>query len=447
MVRRDRNLQKRVRLLRQGKRGDGPIIYWLNRNFRIRDNWALLYAIQEAQIRNTTVLIVTLQLPRPVTNNRQDTFIQRGLTELEHDARALGLRLCQLQGGGEVLAEVIRVTGAGQVVCDFNPLKEYQAELQTLLQLSELPVAECDSRNIVPAWVASTKKEYGAYTLRPKINRLLNEYLCPIPAPQKIDFQDKIELPDGLAVTPQPPGAAIITPGEKGGWQAMAEAIDHRLPGYADNRNDPLAENQSGLSAYLAGGILSSQRLALQVAASDLSEADQADFLEELIVRRELADNFCTYETHYDALQGFPEWARITLETHQHDQRQYLYHQTAFEQAQTHDQLWNACQVDLCTSGSIPGYLRMYWAKKILEWSAEPEQALQIALYLNDTYSIDGRDPNGYAGVAWAIGGVHDRAWQERPVLGKIRYMNERGCRRKFAVDRYIEKVQTTSIG
>jgi deoxyribodipyrimidine photo-lyase len=173
----------------------------------------------------------------------------------------------------------------------------------------------------------------------------------------------------------------------------------------------------------------------------DLALESKEAFLEELIIRRELSDNFCLYEPDYDSFDGFHPWARKSLNAHRGDKREYIYSLTEFEQAETHDPLWNSCQLDLAASGKLHGYLRMYWAKKILEWSSTPEEALASAIALNDRYSLDGRDPNGYAGIAWSIGGIHDRAWAERPVYGKVRYMNAAGCRRKFDVDGYIRTV------
>lgn len=160
--------------------------------------------------------------------------------------------------------------------------------------------------------------------------------------------------------------------------------------------------------------------------------------MEELIVRRELADNFCLYNLKYDLYDGFPNWAKETLAAHAKDKREYVYTVRQFERTQTHDDLWNAAQLEMVQTGKMHGYMRMYWAKKILEWSASPRVAIKTALYLNDKYELDGRDPNGYAGVAWSIGGVHDRAWFERPVFGKIRYMNYNGCKSKFDVKKYI---------
>ena len=184
------------------------------------------------------------------------------------------------------------------------------------------------------------------------------------------------------------------------------------------------------------------QRVAWMAAHSKLSAETKENFLEELVVRRELADNFCLYEPAYDHFDGFPDWARQTLNRHRSDKREYLYTLNELERGKTHERLWNACQHDLIRSGKLHGYLRMYWAKKILEWTPDPETALEYAIILNDRYYLDGRDPNGYTGIAWSIGGVHDRAWRERPVFGKIRYMNEAGCRRKFDVDSYILSVK-----
>jgi deoxyribodipyrimidine photo-lyase len=203
----------------------------------------------------------------------------------------------------------------------------------------------------------------------------------------------------------------------------------------------------SDLSPYLHFGQIASQRVAWEVRRAEApAEAKQA-FLEELIVRRELADNFCYYNPAYDQVAGFPAWAQQTLDQHRRDPRDYLYELPDWEAGRTHDDLWNAAQLEMVRRGKMHGYLRMYWAKKILEWSATPEEALATAIYLNDRYELDGRDPNGYTGVAWSIGGVHDRPWGERPVFGKIRYMSRAGCQRKFNVEQYIAWVRELPEG
>jgi deoxyribodipyrimidine photo-lyase len=213
------------------------------------------------------------------------------------------------------------------------------------------------------------------------------------------------------------------------------------LSRYGAQRNDPTLDAQSHLSPYIHFGQLSAQRIALEVFKADAGEEVKDTFLEELIVRRELSDNFCYYNLDYDNTNGFPAWARKTLDEHRKDPRDYLYSRDQFEQAETHDDLWNAAQREMAKRGKMHGYMRMYWAKKILEWTPSPEIALETAIYLNDRYAIDGRDPNGYAGIAWSIGGVHDRAWNERMVFGKVRYMSYNGCKSKFNIKRYIERI------
>jgi deoxyribodipyrimidine photo-lyase len=181
----------------------------------------------------------------------------------------------------------------------------------------------------------------------------------------------------------------------------------------------------------------------MEIMKSDIADHIRSTFLEELIIRRELSDNFCFYNPHYDSFEGFPDWAKRTLNEHRKDRRPYLYSLEQFETAQTHDDLWNAAQMEMVKKGKMHGYMRMYWAKKILEWTPSPETAMEYAVYLNDRYELDGRDPNGYAGVAWSIGGVHDRAWSQRNVFGKIRYMSYNGCKSKFNINAYVEKVKS----
>jgi deoxyribodipyrimidine photo-lyase len=222
--------------------------------------------------------------------------------------------------------------------------------------------------------------------------------------------------------------------------------LDHKLGGYPDASRNPAIDGLSNLSPYIHFGQISAQRVALEANAAGADPAARDAFLEELIVRRELADNFCLYNPHYDTPQGFPAWARQTLSDHARDARPYTYSRDRLEAGETHDDLWNAAQQEMVQSGKIHSYLRMYWAKKILEWTVSPDEALQTVIDLNDRYEIDGRDPNGYAGAAWCIGGVHDRAWGERPIFGKIRYMSYNGCKSKFDVSAYIRRVRESQI-
>jgi deoxyribodipyrimidine photo-lyase len=229
-----------------------------------------------------------------------------------------------------------------------------------------------------------------------------------------------------------------IRAGEGAARRALSAFVKRKLPLYDEMRNDPSKDGQSHLSPYVHFGQLAAQRIALEVRKAAAPSSSKDSFLEELVVRRELSDNFCYYNPHYDTFQGFPDWAKTTLDLHRKDRREYLYSLEEFEHAKTHDDAWNAAQKEMVLRGKMHGYMRMYWGKKILEWTESPEDALKIAIYLNDTYELDGRDPNGYVGIAWSIGGVHDRAWKERAVFGKIRYMNYKGLKSKFDIGKYI---------
>jgi deoxyribodipyrimidine photo-lyase len=243
------------------------------------------------------------------------------------------------------------------------------------------------------------------------------------------------------------PEVTWIAPGEREGQKALKNFVRRSLSLYGEKRNDPGQQGQSHLSPYLHFGQVSAQRVALEVLKSDAGREAKESFLEELIVRRELADNFCFYNPLYDRFEGFPQWAKKTLNEHRNDSRRYLYSSKVFEQGGTHDDLWNAAQREMVKRGKMHGYMRMYWAKKILEWTESPEKALAIAIYLNDRYELDGRDPNGYAGISWSIGGVHDRAWTEREIFGKVRFMSYNGCRSKFDIKAYIEYADPLSHG
>jgi deoxyribodipyrimidine photo-lyase len=237
-----------------------------------------------------------------------------------------------------------------------------------------------------------------------------------------------------------------ITPGEA----AARAAVDgpegflsaKRLATYAAKRNDPAVAALSNLSPYLHYGHVAPQRVALEAAKHRAKHKDSVEgFLEELVVRRELADNFCEYAPNYDRLECAAQWAQDTLNVHRGDKRDPLYSREVLEAGRTADELWNACQLEMVHLGKMHGFMRMYWAKKILEWTESPEQAIDIAIYLNDKYELDGRDPNGYTGVMWSMVGVHDQGWGERAIFGKIRYMNYAGCKRKFDIAAYCAYV------
>ncbi|TKB07270.1 deoxyribodipyrimidine photo-lyase [Desulforhopalus sp. IMCC35007] len=450
MERHNTNISRRSRRLRQGHRGSGPVVYWMSRDQRIDDNWALLWAQQEAITRQKSLLIVfCLVTDYPGATPAHFQFMLTGINDLPKRLAPLNIGWTMLQGPPEKsLPAFLHQIDAHAFVCDFDPLRIKQQWKQKLISNLNLPFYEVDAHNIIPAWTISEKKEYAAYTIRPKIKRLLADFLTDFPPLVRHPINLTTTLAEITAqdlATPaklQASQKMIMEPGEREATRAAKQFIDQRLVHYGEYSNNPCRQGQSGLSPYLHFGQLSAQRLAIMVSQAPLGSEEKEHFLEELIVRRELSDNFCLYEPAYDSVEGFPQWAQKTLDEHRGDTREYLYTLSDFEAGNTHEALWNACQLDLVQNGKLHGFLRMYWSKKILEWTPDPETALAFAITLNDRYSLDGRDPNGYTGIAWSIGGVHDRAWKERPVFGKIRYMNQAGCRRKFDVEAYITSVK-----
>jgi len=441
----------RVFLLKKGREKKGPVVYWMSRDQRLMDNWALLFAIEQANELNVPChIIFTLSSSFLGAGLRQFDFMLTGLKELEVQSENLGLAFHVLMGKPEnTLPNLLNDINASSLVSDFDPLAIKRRWKKEVTEKIEIPHFEIDTHNIVPCRVASGKQEFGAYTIRPKIKRLLTEYLTEIPSIPEVKVKTRFVPIDWERVMEWlNPDISVnvvswLKPGYKAGNDILQNFLGVGINGYLLNRNNPLLNGQSNLSPYLHFGQISAQRVAIEVSKVNAPEEDKSAFLEELIVRRELSDNFCFYNNDYDNTKGFHSWAKETHNQHRNDERDNIYSLREFESGQTHDPLWNAAQMEMVKTGKMHGYMRMYWAKKILEWTNSPEEAMKIAIYLNDKYSLDGRDPNGYAGIAWSIGGVHDRAWNERPIFGKIRYMNYNGCRRKFNVDAYIENVQS----
>ncbi len=420
----------------------------MSRDQRVRDNWALLAAQEDAAWRDCGLEVVFCLAPAFLgATRRAYDFLLRGLREAEQDLRRSRIPFHLLEGDpAETLPSFLRDIDAAELVTDFDPLRPKREWRNRISETISIPFVEVDAHNIVPCRQVSDKREWAAATLRPKIMRLLPAFLtefppleappgnAPLPAP--VDWESvsaRLPCDESVGMVPG------LVPGACGAEAALDVFLARRLRGYAVARNDPNLDGQSRLSPWLHFGHLAPQRAALAVSrATGIPEEDRAAFLEQIVVRRELADNFCLYEPNYDSFAATPAWAVRTLDEHRDDARDHLYAYETFDGADTHDPLWNAAQTEMRVSGSMHNYLRMYWCKKILEWSATPEEAWKTAIRLNDRYELDGRDPNGYTGVAWSIGGVHDRPWKSRPVFGSIRFMNERGCRGKFDVDRYI---------
>jgi deoxyribodipyrimidine photo-lyase len=444
---------RRVHKLRDGQERSGPVVYWMSRDQRVDDNWALLYSQLQAHKRQQPMAVVFCLCKEFLGATwRQYSFMLHGLREIDQRLSSLGIPLFVLIGDPPVvLSRFVRQNNISLVVTDFSPLRIIRRWKKSFIDATDISIIEVDAHNIVPCRVASQKREYAARTFRPKVSRCLDEFLTDYPELEHQTVAWTGDVPeidwsrcwDSLTVDKSVGDIYWLKPGEEAAMNQLDSFIRNSLEDYTRHRNDPARIGQSDLSPYLHFGQISAQKVALEVQSHcDNSESRDA-FLEELIVRRELSDNFCFYEHDYDKFEAFPDWARSTLEGHRNDPRNYIYSDDELENSETHDELWNAAQREMVVRGKMHGYMRMYWAKKILEWTVSPEEAFRIAIYSNDKYELDGRDPNGYAGIAWSIGGVHDRAWSERAIFGKIRYMSYDGCRRKFDIRRYIERVNS----
>ncbi len=429
------------------------VLYVMSRDQRVADNHALL-AAQKTALALKQPLAVVFCLYSKSGNRSREHFLWmlEGLHEVEAQLSALSIPFMMLIGDAKTtLAGMIHHTKPSAIYFDMNPLRGPKAFQQVIAGSAPCPVYVIDTHNIVPVWTVSQKQEYAARTIRSKLGKLLPNYLIE---PSKLEVHPycwpgtiksiktlQTMIDEVVLAIPSNGQSLNYISGESEAHKALGEFMSKRLRAYATARNDPSDVGQSELSPYLHFGQISRLRITLEVeyaVLDDLSLREDADaFLEELNVRSSLSDNYCYYNSTYDSLQGAPEWAQKTLANHASDIREFIYSLEQFELSSTHDPAWNAAQTQLRTTGKMHGYMRMYWAKKVLEWTKSPEEALTILIRLNDFYSLDGGDPNGYVGILWSIAGLHDRPWFERPVYGTIRYMNYNGLKRKFKIEQY----------
>ena len=442
--------EKRIRVIKKSPEKAGAIIYWMSRDQRVHDNWALIFA-QNLALEKQSPLIVVFCLNSNFlgATERQFGFMLNGLRQTEIELHNYNIGFNILIGApNKTLPKYLSQIHSGVLVTDFDPLKIKMSWKDEIAKRIDIPFYEVDAHNIVPCFYVSKKEEFAAYTLRPKIEKALPEFLEEYTKIEIMKSNSVLgyqvnweEVKGSLKIDRTIKEVDWLKPGETSALKIMDDFINNKLESYSEFRNDPTKDAQSNLSPYLHFGQISAQRIVLNIEKLQARNESINSFLDELIIRKELSDNYCFYNSNYDNYNGFRDWAKKTLEEHRKDEREFVYTSEQFEKAQTHDQLWNTAQNQLLTLGKMHGFMRMYWAKKILEWTSSPEEALSISIYLNDKYELDGRDPNGYAGCAWSIGGVHDRAWFDRAVFGKIRYMNYNGCKRKFDVEGYCRDI------
>jgi deoxyribodipyrimidine photo-lyase len=445
-------LDERVRALNDQpvRRGGGYILYWCRWNRRVESNHALLYAAQMANRMNLPlVCFERLSCAYPTASDRFHTFVLEGVPQMQAAVHKLGagyiFQLPRRKTRSDARLRAV-IQGAAAVVTDdcLRSTPTLDVQLQAV-----------DSSCIVPMR-RIPERSYAAYSIRPKIHRMLPEFLRPVPTvalrqPCRETFGDLhtevtagniADLVTSCEIDHSIRPSAAFHGGRRAAKKTLQRFLDDRLHRYARDKNEPSAHATSDLSPYLHYGHISSLEVALAVKEhAGRNKLIAEEFLEELIVRRELAFNFRRYADHHDTLEALPDWARKTIADHRKDQRDPAYTRDQFEAAATHDDLWNATQKELRLRGKIHGYYRMFWGKKILEWSATASEALATMLYLHDRYALDGDDPNTYANILWCFG-LHDRPWPERPIYGTIRSMVRSGMERKTNVNAYIREIE-----
>lgn len=381
----------------------GHILYLCEREIRAKDNFALQFAIQKSREHNLPLKIIHPKINYDYKPKQE--FIDRQIAQATRQFKNIVLDIEVIEKSP---AEIIKNLNPALIIFDFNPILK-----RDYLKNADFKIYEIDGHNLIPARYVSDKQEYSAATLRRKIYYNIYPFLT--------EFDN-------------------LTTEKNEADYVLDDFINNKLQYYAEYKNDMSKNVLSGLSKHLNLGFISSQRVALEVIKSGVNDINKEIFLEELIVRKELADNFCLHANSFKDFSSIPTWARLSLENHNYDIRPYIYSLKELENAKTHDKLWNATQFQLIKEGTIHGYLRMYWAKKITEWTSSSDVALKTAIYLNDKYAYDSPSANGYVGILWAIAGLHDRAFIDYPITGKIRRMTYDSLKRKYNLGNYLKK-------
>jgi deoxyribodipyrimidine photo-lyase len=443
----------RVSIRRAGEPDPGGrcIVYWMQRSQRAHDNPALNVAVDLGNELGKPVVVFFAPVPfYPHANLRHYHFLAEGVDDIADGLARRNVGFVFRAYPDHSLLKFCDEVHAAIVIGDENPMREPESWRVGAKKKLRVPLWTVDSDVIVPTKLLG-REHFAARTIRPRINELLPQFLLP---PGNPKARSKWTRPKNLhalsadhdflrgwkldrSVEP----VSAWRGGSKAAGKALRAFVRGKLRGYPEDRNHPEVDGTSRLSPYLHFGHIGPHTVAHAVETCDAPAAAKKAFLEQLIIRRELAVNFVRFNPNYDSMEAREPWADRSLAEHARDRRPILYSEKQLENAETHDPLWNAAQKQMALSGWMHNYLRMYWAKKILEWSPSIASAVQRAVWLNDRYELDGRDPNGYAGIAWAIVGKHDRAWSDRPIFGKIRYMSYDSTSKKFDSKRYIAQI------
>jgi deoxyribodipyrimidine photo-lyase len=434
---------------RREPRLDGhAVVYAMKRAQRASDNPALQAAVRAANALGKPLIVFFALVPVPGANLRHYQFMLEGLPELAAELQARGIGFVMRAHPQHELAAFANEVRASLVISDEDPRRGPEQHRRRLAETLEVPFATVDADVVVPRRLIG-REHWAARTIRPRIHEQLERFLVRTAEPavrvryhpgrRRLGLDPEAGLPSGFPIDRSISPSNVFRGGNAAARARLRSFVRQRLDGYAERRNHPELDATSRLSPYLHFGHIGPGAVALAVQNADAPEHDKHAFLEELIVRRELAVNYVAYNPAYDRLAGCERWARHSLAEHAHDRRERIT-PARLEAGESPDPLWNAAQIQMVEQGFMHGYMRMYWGKRLLEWTRSADEAFELAVMLNDRYELDGRDPNGYAGIAWAIGGKHDQAWGERPIFGKVRFMSHAGAARKFDAAAYVRK-------
>jgi deoxyribodipyrimidine photo-lyase len=417
------------------------VLYWMQASQRTRFNHALEYVIQRGnELKLPIVVCFGLMDDYPEANERHYAFMLQGLDDVREELRKRKVKFV-IKHGSPAEVAIYYATNAAMLVCDRGYLRHQRRWRDQVADEAKCRVVQVESDVVVPVEVASDKREYAARTIRPRIHRHLKAFLIPLDEIKvkhsSLDLNlagDAISLED-IKIDRSVGAVSHFKGGQVEAQRRLGEFVRARLRRYDEHRNEPSADATSHMSMYLHFGQISPLEIALAAESEE-------KYIEELVVRRELAMNFVFYTHNYDRFDCLPDWAKKTLAKHARDAREFVYSLKQLEEADTHDRWWNAAMREMLKTGYMHNYMRMYWGKKILEWSKSPRQAYEHLLHLNNKYFLDGRDPASYSNVGW-IFGLHDRPWTQRKIFGTIRYMNAAGLERKFDMEAYAKRVES----
>lgn len=428
------------------------VLYWMQQSCRISYNHALNYAAEEANILGLPLLVCFgITDSYPEANERHYYFLLEGIQELKGNLEEKGINFVLRRGTPWKVA--LELSGdSALTITDKGYLRIQREWRRDLKKDISVPLIQVESDLIVPLRTASTHEVERAYIMRDKLQKRIKKYLVEMPEPL-VDNRKKLhisgedlssieDLIDSLDIKRDVKKSEYFKGGYSEARKLLDEFISSKLIDYKDMRNIPTVDKTSKLSPYLHFGQISSLEIMMEIRSSPYSQYVTESFYNELVVWRELCHNFCYYNESYDSYEGIAlPWVYDTLDAHLADKRQYIYSLDDLEMARTHDSLWNAAQMEMVKTGRMHGYMRIYWGKKIIDWSLTPATAYGHAIYLNNKYELDGRDPNGYGGIAWCFG-KHDRPVHETPILGRVRTSSKEWLKRNFDIERYISWVQ-----